>query len=410
MRYYAWIDWLAVGLAVGVPLLGMASEGLQVRSVPVKEIGDAAPAILEQEGVVAIAGLPTTTQDTAGLIAELQAKKQIPLGLFLLEPAHSGSLELLLQAFPDIQLFASASIGAGLKAKVQTLEYAQSVRVGEKMDVVPLDVSLSASAPRMALLLRDSGTLLAGASVSQGVHLDLRDQLYESRLACLRALSQRQEIREVVGGIGPRGGAELLAQNQAYIEAFRQAALSSSKAADAVQQMLAAYPLLGGQEVLQASMDAYFQNPKTLIGHVAIVVPDILQAVRWYGDVLGFHQMSKLISVEPGNAVYWPVAQHLFGDGLTRVQIAHLRNIAGQGIELFEVTPSPSELRQPRGKAGYIHFCLILDDIESLADKIAANGGSREETSVVTPQRRTVFCTDPYGNKIELATMTWSLP
>ncbi|MEW5595582.1 hypothetical protein ABGT24_18935 [Peribacillus frigoritolerans] len=67
----------------------------------------------------------------------------------------------------------------------------------------------------------------------------------------------------------------------------------------------------------------------------------------------------------------------LLGDPVKKMRNAHLMADNGVGIELLEF----EEPRMPKGEShgyeGFFHICLIADDIERLADDIAASGGKR---------------------------------
>ncbi|TKH10941.1 glyoxalase, partial [Peribacillus simplex] len=77
----------------------------------------------------------------------------------------------------------------------------------------------------------------------------------------------------------------------------------------------------------------------------------------------------------------------------------------GVGIELFEF----EEPRMPIGVScsykGFFHICLVSDDIEKLADDIAASGGKRRSDIWNAWENKPyylIYCEDPFGNIIEL--------
>ena len=63
------------------------------------------------------------------------------------------------------------------------------------------------------------------------------------------------------------------------------------------------------------------------------------------------------------------------------------------------------EERRKQDYQGYFHICLIADDIEELADKIANSGGKKRSEIWNTWKGKPyylVYCEDPFGNIIEL--------
>jgi catechol 2,3-dioxygenase-like lactoylglutathione lyase family enzyme len=50
------------------------------------------------------------------------------------------------------------------------------------------------------------------------------------------------------------------------------------------------------------------------------------------------------------------------------------------------------------------HFCMEVDDLESLRTRLIAGGYTPEE-SLVIPGRPRFFCRDPFGNSIEFTTI-----
>ncbi|MGN6480856.1 VOC family protein [Luteibacter sp.] len=128
--------------------------------------------------------------------------------------------------------------------------------------------------------------------------------------------------------------------------------------------------------------------------HVAVRVPDFERAITWYVEKLDFRVVHK-----------WPYADQ---------QLAYVAPATDDHftVELLaggEPGPIPkpvySDLGDSLRLAGYHHFCLSVDDIESTIEELRNRG----VTIVTEPfylepiNRKLAFICDPFGNLIELA-------
>ena len=72
----------------------------------------------------------------------------------------------------------------------------------------------------------------------------------------------------------------------------------------------------------------------------------------------------------------------------------------GQLIELFtggkNLPPSPPD------PIGYVHFCVVVDDLEQALEHLAQMGVKPERRFIGRAAQRIAFITDPEGNSIEL--------
>jgi lactoylglutathione lyase len=137
------------------------------------------------------------------------------------------------------------------------------------------------------------------------------------------------------------------------------------------------------------------------VSHVGICVSDLDTSLRFYCEGLGFTE----------------VADHEVGEefaALMEVEGVRLRSrmIRRDGVTLEllgYVSPGTvgSSERRPMNQLGLTHLSLRVGDVESVASRIAAHGGT-----VVRPTRTTfafgeasldfLYCTDPDGVRIEL--------
>ena len=117
-------------------------------------------------------------------------------------------------------------------------------------------------------------------------------------------------------------------------------------------------------------------------GHVAFKVSDVEKSIRWYGDAFG----AKVIyRVAPS------------GD---RPELMFLEFAKGQCVELFpggkNILPSPPD------PIGYIHFCLVIDNLEQALEHLAKMNVKPERKFIGRAKQRIAFISDPDGNSIEI--------
>ena len=117
-------------------------------------------------------------------------------------------------------------------------------------------------------------------------------------------------------------------------------------------------------------------------GHVAFKVSDAERSARWYADALG---AKKIYHVE---------AQ---GD---RPELMFLEFATGQCVELF---PGGKNMwASPPEPIGYIHFCLVLDDLEQALEHLAKMNIKPDRKFIGRAKQRIAFICKPAGNRIEL--------
>jgi len=137
--------------------------------------------------------------------------------------------------------------------------------------------------------------------------------------------------------------------------------------------------------------------------HIGIQVRDLDRSVRFYEDALGFTCTDRFTKSEP----YVQRVVGYYPDVI--LDIAMLR-IPGAGVEL--------EILQYRGvdgvpidpataNPGTAHFCLFVDDLGELYDRLVAQGVefvSPPEAAIAGPiaGQRLVYMKDPDGIRIEL--------
>jgi catechol 2,3-dioxygenase-like lactoylglutathione lyase family enzyme len=117
-------------------------------------------------------------------------------------------------------------------------------------------------------------------------------------------------------------------------------------------------------------------------GHVAFKVADAERSVRWYGEAFG------------AKKIYHAEAQ---GD---RPELMFLEFANGQCIEIFP--GGKNILASPAEPIGYIHFCLVLDNLGEALEHLAKMNIKPERKFIGRAKQRIAFISDPDGNSIEL--------
>ncbi|MBT2605109.1 VOC family protein [Bacillus sp. ISL-53] len=143
----------------------------------------------------------------------------------------------------------------------------------------------------------------------------------------------------------------------------------------------------------------------TAITHIGLAVPDLDSAIKWYEQVLGFSLLAGPYSFDASEENEHNMTNDLLGNHIKKMHNAHLMADNGVGIELFEFKEPRMPKGESRGYEGFFHICLISDDIERLADDIAASGGKRRSDLWNTWENKPyylIYCEDPFGNIIEL--------
>jgi len=117
-------------------------------------------------------------------------------------------------------------------------------------------------------------------------------------------------------------------------------------------------------------------------GHVAFKVANPERSVRWYADAFG---AKKIYHVEAQGE---------------RPELMFLEFTNGQCIELFP--GGKNMLASPPDPIGYIHFCLVLDNLEQALEHLAKMNIKPERKFIGRAKQHIAFVSDPDGNSIEL--------
>ena len=145
-----------------------------------------------------------------------------------------------------------------------------------------------------------------------------------------------------------------------------------------------------------------------IINHVAVSVPDLDLAVKWYKEVFGFTVVREPIEFVPDDTLIGMAVKDIHGPSLKKVRMVWLSSVNQVGFESFEYIEPKAERRTNNfeyWKSGFIHICITDPDIEGLCKKISQTGGKqRSKVWEIVPDKgyKIAFCEDPFGNIIEI--------
>ena len=115
-------------------------------------------------------------------------------------------------------------------------------------------------------------------------------------------------------------------------------------------------------------------------GHVALKTSDAERIVRWYDAAFGAKKVF-----------------HAQRDG-ERQELMFLEFAKGQCVELFP--GGKNMLPSPPDPIGYIHFCLVIDNLEQALEHLAKMNVEPERKFIGRAKQRIAFISDPDGNSI----------
>lgn len=144
------------------------------------------------------------------------------------------------------------------------------------------------------------------------------------------------------------------------------------------------------------------------INHIAISVPDLEKGIHWYQDVMGFIVIRGPTELTSNDIQVGKALQNIFGPQFKRLRIVWMSSMNNIGIELFQFM-EPEQLtvktQVEYWHGGVIHIAITEKNIESLLAKVTKNGGKQiSNIWELDPKKhhKLVFCTDPFGNMIEI--------
>lgn len=117
-------------------------------------------------------------------------------------------------------------------------------------------------------------------------------------------------------------------------------------------------------------------------GHVAFKVADAERSIRWYADAFGAR-----------------VIHRAKAEG-ARPELMFLEFAKGQCVEFF--TNGARKVEAADDAIGYLHFCLLVDDLEQALEHLTRMNVKPERKFIGRAEQQIAFIRDPDGNLIEL--------
>lgn len=145
-----------------------------------------------------------------------------------------------------------------------------------------------------------------------------------------------------------------------------------------------------------------------IINHIAISVPNLDEAVKWYMEVLGFAAIKQAVEIVADDSLKGRAIKDIHGPKIKKMRMAWLSSANQVGFEIIEYVQPEAERRTDNfeyWKSGLIHICITDPDIEGLCKRISESGGKqRTEIWEIVPEKgyKLAFCEDPFGNIIEI--------
>lgn len=149
--------------------------------------------------------------------------------------------------------------------------------------------------------------------------------------------------------------------------------------------------------------------------HLAISVPDIKAAVKFYTEVLGWYLIAEPNEINNRNPAFSEIASEIFGENWSPFQMALLSTGDRIGIELYEFKNQQSTIDSfEYWKSGMFHFSIQDPNLEELVEKVVAAGGKKRMKSprYLFPGEkpyRIIMMEDPFGNVFDIKSHSFDL-
>lgn len=149
------------------------------------------------------------------------------------------------------------------------------------------------------------------------------------------------------------------------------------------------------------------------VDHVALTVPDLDEAVRFYGDVFGARELYRLGPFDSSELPPMPDGRdwsqaHVNVAG-ARLMIAMLELASNLKLELFQYDKPEDSRKTPPANCdlGGHHIALAVDDLSSALEYLRQKGLRVMEGPILINQgpaagTKVNYFLDPWGNQLEL--------
>jgi catechol 2,3-dioxygenase-like lactoylglutathione lyase family enzyme len=73
-----------------------------------------------------------------------------------------------------------------------------------------------------------------------------------------------------------------------------------------------------------------------IISHIAVSVPNLEEAVKWYKEVLGFTELKQAVEIVADDSLTGRAVKDIHGPNLKKMRMAWLSSANQVGFEIFE--------------------------------------------------------------------------
>ena len=144
------------------------------------------------------------------------------------------------------------------------------------------------------------------------------------------------------------------------------------------------------------------------INHIAISVPDLEKGLKWYQEVMGFTIVRGPVELTSDNIQVGKALKNIFGSKFKKLRIVWMSSANNIGVEIFQFIQPKQHIEKKQieyWSGGIIHIAVTERNIEDLLSKVTKTGGKQiSKLWELDPikHHKLVFCSDPFGNIIEI--------
>jgi catechol 2,3-dioxygenase-like lactoylglutathione lyase family enzyme len=149
-------------------------------------------------------------------------------------------------------------------------------------------------------------------------------------------------------------------------------------------------------------------RPSVSINHIAISVPDLEKGLKWYQEVMGFTIVRGPVELTSDDIRVGIALKNIFGSKFKKLRIVWMSSANNIGFEIFQFIQPKQFIKRKQieyWSGGVIHMAVTERNLEYLLAKVTKTGGKQiSKIWELDPKKhhKLVFCTDPFGNVIEI--------
>jgi catechol 2,3-dioxygenase-like lactoylglutathione lyase family enzyme len=145
------------------------------------------------------------------------------------------------------------------------------------------------------------------------------------------------------------------------------------------------------------------------LNHVALSVPDLDAACKFYQSVFGFRKIKPDKLHDRKTSPRGPIFR-IYGDQLKQVKVAYLSSGNGVGFELFQFidppyrSPESSDSSMPFDytRGGLYHVGVTVPNVQETLHKMIKLGAKQVGELIEVYEDVATYVKDPWGNVVEL--------